>query len=76
VERLQRSLQSQNGWKEIQGFGVRNMVYAWHTNLNVKLLLECLGEEFVFGQTLSGVFGKTFSRDVKEPETPWDRKTL
>jgi hypothetical protein len=31
-----------------------------------------MGEEVV----LSPVFGQTFYRDVKAPETPWDRKTL
>ena len=54
------------------------MVYIliWDNILNVKLLRERMGEEFVFGQTLSRVFGQTFSRHVEVPETPCGRKTL
>ena len=56
-------------------FGIWYML--WDTILNVKLLRERMGEEVVFcGQTLSRVFGQTFSRDVEVPETPCDRKTL
>ena len=55
-------------------FGIWYML--WDTILNVKLLRERMGEEVVFGQTLSRVFGQTFSRHVEVPETPCGRKTL